>query len=109
MKKTDLKQLIKEEIVKILSEGIFDSFKSKKNSQDLKDLPINQLEPGKYMIKYITMDGDGGPDLEYEDEVNISQETIKQDPNISPKGFWEGEAVGVSDSRIYKVTRVTKV
>ena len=99
MKKSDLKELIREEIKKVLSE----------NTEDVKGkLPT---EPGSYEIEYITADDkDGGPDSEGTVEVDISQDALpKSTDNISPSKFWEGEARSISNFKIYKVTKVTKV
>ena len=99
MKKSDLKELIREEIKKVLSE----------NTEDVKGkLP---KKPGKYEIEYITADDeDGGPDSEGKGKVDISQDALpKSTDNISPSKFWEGEARSISNFKIYKVTKVTKV
>jgi hypothetical protein len=99
VKKSDLKELIREEIKKVLSE----------NTEDVKGkLP---KEPGKYKIEYITADDeDGGPDSEGKGEVNISQNALpKSTDNISPSKFWEGEARSISNFKINKVTKVTKI
>jgi len=96
MKLDGLKQLVKEEIKKVLSE----------NTEDVKGkLPT---EPGKYKIEYVTADDeDGGPDSEGKDEVNISQNDINMNQNVSPRRFWETKPM--SNFKIYKVTKVTKV
>ena len=99
MKLNGLRQLVKEEIKKVLSE----------NTEDVKGkLPT---KPGKYKIEYITADDeDGGPDSEGKGEVNISQNALpKSTDNIFPSKFWEGEARSISNFKIYKVTKVTKV
>jgi hypothetical protein len=74
MKKTDLKQLIREEIKKILSEN-------------LQDTPLNQIETGHYLVKYTTENRDGaGGEIEYEfiDSDKLS--------DVNPYNFWRGVA-----------------
>ena len=95
MKKSDLKELIREEIKKVLSENI----------EDVKD--IFPTEPGKYQVDYIVADEDGGPDFPESDVVNISQNDIEMDQNTPPRRFWETKPM--SNFKIYKVTKVTKI
>jgi len=64
MKKLDLKNLIREEILKTLSE--INNF--------------SNLEPGEYKVTYITMSADGGPDNEETQLV-----TLKQGEDIESK------------------------
>ncbi len=74
MKKTDLKQLIREEIKKILSEN-------------LQDTPLEQIETGHYLVKYTTENRDGtGGEIEYEftDQDKLS--------DVNPYNFWRGIA-----------------
>ena len=95
MKKSDLKELIREEIKKVLSE----------NTEDVQGkFPT---EPGKYQIDYITADEDGGPDFPESDVVNISQNDIDMNQNVSPRRFWETKPM--SNFKIYKVEKVTKI
>jgi len=82
VKKTDPKlksamwSLIKEEIKKILSE----------NLQDLKDTPLNQLEPGNYYIAYTTENRSGAGDTTY----TLTLEDIASGEN--PYWFWKAIA-----------------
>lgn len=97
MKKSDLKEIIREEIKKVLSE----------NTEDVKgELP---KKSGKYEIDYIVADEDGGPDYPKSGVVDISQNDIERNQDISPSRFWEGEARSISNFRIYKVEKVTKI
>jgi hypothetical protein len=96
VKHSKLKQIIKEEIKRILKE-------------DLQNTPLDQIEPGQYLINYITAGSDGGPDMEEENIVTITQSDLDRDSDMIPSNFWRGEANGVSRFRIYKVIRVTKV
>jgi len=90
MKKSDLKELIREEIKKVLSE----------NTEDVKDqLPT---EPGKYKVEYITADTDESA------IVNISQKNIDMNQDTSPSNFWRGEARSAEGFNIYKVKKVTR-
>jgi hypothetical protein len=74
MKKLELKQLIKEEINKILTES------------ELKDTPLKDLKPGKYNITY-TIDGrEGVEDSDY----TLTEKDITLD--INPQNFWKGIA-----------------
>jgi len=92
VKKTDLKKLIKEEIKKVLSE----------NTKDVKDeFPT---EPGKYEIEYRTSD-----DSKEEGTVSISQNDIDDITDSKPSIFWKGEASNISNFRIIKVLKVTKI
>ena len=96
MKKSDLKELIREEIKKVLSE----------NTENVKDqLPT---EPGKYKVEYITADTDGGPDSPESDIINVSQKNIDMNQDISPSNFWKGEARSAAGFSIYKVEKVTR-
>lgn len=76
MKKSDFKQLIKEEIKKILSE----------NLQDLKNTPLDQLEPGNYYIAYTTENRSGAGDATY----TLTPEDITSGEN--PYWFWRAIA-----------------
>ena len=97
MKKSDLKELIREEIRKALSE----------DSQNIKDqLPT---EPGKYKVEYIVADSDGGPDYPGSAIVDISQNGIDMGQDTSPSNFWRGEARSAEGFNIYKVEKVTKL
>ena len=96
MKKSDLKELIREEIRKALSE----------DSQNIKDqLPT---EPGKYKVEYIVADSDGGPDYPGSAIVDISQNGIDMGQDTSPSNFWRGEARSAEGFNIYKVEKVTR-
>jgi hypothetical protein len=98
VKRSDLKELIREEIKKVLSE----------NTEDVKDK--SPIKPGKYKIEYRTLGNDGEPtDDEESGIVNISQKDIEMDQNTNPSRFWEGEASNISSFKIYKVLKVTKV
>ena len=97
MKRSDLKELIREEIKKVLSE----------NTEDVKgQLPT---EPGRYQIDYIVADEDGGPDYSENNVVNISQDSINMSQDVSPSTFWRGEARSIAGFNIYKVEKVTRV
>ena len=97
MKKSDLKELIREEIKKVLSE----------NTEDVKgQLPT---EPGRYQINYIVADEDGGPDYPEDAIIDISQDNIDRDLNVSPSNFWRGKARSISNFNIYKVEKVSKI
>ena len=97
MKRSDLKELIREEIKKVLSENI----------GDVKgQLPT---EPGRYQIDYIVADEDGGPDYSENNVVNISQDSINMSQDVSPSTFWRGEARSIAGFNIYKVEKVTRV
>ena len=97
MKLDSLRQLVKEEIKKVLSE----------NTEDVKgQLPT---EPGRYQIDYIVADEDGGPDYPENNVVNISQDSINMSQDVSPSTFWRGEARSIAGFNIYKVEKVTRV
>jgi len=97
VKRSDLKELIREEIKKVLSE----------NTEDVKDkLPT---EPGEYKVEYIVADSDGGPDYPGSAIVNISQNNIDMNQDVYPSNFWRGEARSAEGYNIYKVEKVTRV
>ena len=97
MKLNGLRQLVKEEIKKVLSE----------NTEDVKGkLPT---KPGRYQIDYIVADEDGGPDYPENNVVNISQNSINMNQDVSPSNFWRGEARSIAGFNIYKVEKVSKV
>jgi hypothetical protein len=97
VKKSDLKEFIREEIKKVLSE----------NTEDVKgQLPT---QPGRYQIDYIVADEDGGPDYPENNVVNISQNNINMNQDVSPSNFWRGEARSIAGFNIYKVEKVSKV
>ncbi len=76
MKTSDLKKLIKEEITNILKE----------NLQDVKNTPLDQLEPGNYYVAYTTENRSGAGDITY----TLTPEDIASDEN--PYWFWRAIA-----------------
>jgi hypothetical protein len=74
VKTSQLKQLIKEEIKKILSEN-------------LQDTALSLIEPGHYLVKYTTENRDGtGGEMEY---TFTKQDKLE---DVNPYNFWRGVA-----------------
>ncbi len=80
MKKTDPKlksamwSLIKEEIIKILSEN-------------MQDTALSLIEPGHYLVKFTTENGEGtGDEIEY---TFTKQDKLS---DVNPYNFWKGVA-----------------
>ena len=90
MKTSQLKQLIKEEIVKILNENLV------------------VTEPGRYLVDYIASEMDGGPS--HPDSTVITLEPFqlqKLNPEF-PIGFWKDRVEDMTGNIPYKITSVTK-
>jgi hypothetical protein len=73
MKKSDLKELIREEIKKILSEN-------------LQDISLDLIEPGHYLVKFTTDDRSGMDELEY---TFTKQDRLS---DVNAYNFWRGVA-----------------
>ena len=73
MKTSQLKQLIKEEIKKILSEN-------------LQDVSLDSIEPGHYLVKFTTDDRSGIDELEY---TFTKQDRLS---DVNAYNFWRGVA-----------------
>jgi hypothetical protein len=73
MKKSDLKELIREEIKKILSEN-------------LQDISLDLIEPGHYLVKFTTDDRSGMDELEY---TFTKQDRLS---DVNAYNFWKGVA-----------------
>ena len=69
-----LKQIIKEEISKILTES------------ELKSTPLKNLKPGKYIVTHTIDDRDGVEETKY----TLTAKDIASD--INPQNFWKGIA-----------------
>ncbi len=74
MKTSQLKQLIKEEISKILTES------------ELKSTPLKNLKPGKYIVSHTVDDRDAVEETPY----TLKTKDITSD--INPQNFWKGIA-----------------
>jgi hypothetical protein len=73
VKTSQLKQLIKEEIKKILSEN-------------LQDVSLDSIEPGHYLVKFTTDDRSGMDELEY---TFTKQDKLS---DVNAYNFWRGVA-----------------
>jgi hypothetical protein len=100
VKRSDLKELIREEIKKVLSE----------------DMGLSSKYPaGTYKIEYIVASEDGGPDYPESDEVTIDADETYTDVfgnEYSEFNFWEEKLekkYGYLKFPIYKFTKATKI
>jgi hypothetical protein len=73
VKTSQLKQLIKEEIKKILSEN-------------LQDVSLDSIEPGHYLVKFTIDNRDGMDEIEY---TFTKQDRLS---DINSYNFWRGVA-----------------
>ena len=91
MKNSNLKSIIKEEIIKVLSE-------------DLKNNSIGSLSPGKYKIEYKYKDNDevGFSDI----TVNITSNDIEMDGDVSIQNFINSE---VKEGKVISIKSIKKV
>jgi hypothetical protein len=88
VKKSYLKELIKEELKKVLNENI--------------QVNLSPSETGTYEIKYIIMDEDGGPDYSENITLEISKENIE-------KYTWEEIIRDSINFKIYKIDKIDKI
>jgi hypothetical protein len=96
MKLNNLKQLIKEEIIRTL--------------EDLQNTSLKKLEAGTYKVEYITEDPvEGGPDLPGSVTKSFTKEDFENSTRKEPSNFWMDVAADAEENaRIYKIKQVTK-
>ena len=96
MKLDGLKELVKEELKRAL--------------RDLKNMPLENMEEGTYIVDYITQDPDGGgPGMSGSVTKSFTKEDFKNSTRKLPSNFWMDVAIDAEENeRIYKIDKVTK-
>ena len=94
MKLNNLRQLIKEELKRTLSENT-----------DVKESP---LEPGKYEVSYVVEERGGGGAYADSGITIVTEKDIANDFNNLPYNFWKDLAARMANAPIYKVTKVIR-
>ena len=90
MKKTDLKQIIREELKKILKESPED------------------IQPGRYLVDYIASEPDGGPSYPDSTVITLEPFQLKNFNPEYPDGFWKDRVEDMTGNIPYKITSITK-